>query len=895
MGMRLTAFVFIVAFLAAGLSRAGAQPDRPESSRRVVRTWNFDDAMSRVEPVPVGWFRAQDNPPERDRPGFPAWNIGRIAHGIARSGERSVMLPTKGGNTSMMLSAGAVPALPQADYAVRAFVRTDGLAFSRAGVAAWLLDENLRPIAGTSGRSDLVNTGGQWSEVTAHLRGHDQAAWLQIELLCLQPREFEAARSIHQVWPEDYSGAAYFDDVQVSQVPRVELIASAPANIFVGSEAPEVLLSVRDLTGEPLSVELVVLDLDGALVTRESIPAPEAGRLAAWRPGLPRFGWYSIRMTVSSEEEIVGERRMNLIWAPEVPAPDMKDRQSFGVVGESLSPTQRAALPEFLSRILAGSASLAVFTPGSSDDPPGAGIDPLSSDAERLLSQGADLTFVLTNLPRALTRDLRIDPDDPIPLLLAPDDPWIPYTSRTLSIFGERIRRWQLGPTGGEASARRANLPADIEVIRRKLRTQIPRPVLAVPWGLHTEPGAAAASADSLTIHWPVGVPASEIERGFGASFGGTSGIERTLWIDLPGARTFGARAAAVELARRASAAWAAGARRLTIDRAWEVFSDAPERLQPTPEAAIWRSLCAVLASSSIVGRLPVADGVTVYMVEPGAGGRGALIGWNDGADPEAAVIEGWLGDGIVTALDPFGNQRRIEWSEGSGHVVQLQEMPTIVSGVDIPLARFRAAARIEPPFLAARAERHQVEVVIENPWPVGITGRLRIAEPVEWTISPRVIPFVLTPGETARVSVEIAFAPGQEAGRQNLIAEVDLTAERRYPVMRWPMALDLGLPTVDLLPSYRIEPSPRSEGTDLVVSLLITNLSESPLTIEAFAQAPGYRAFEAPVSALEPGASVTRRFRFDGGGERLKGRMIRVGLKETTGTGRLNRSLHVE
>lgn len=106
---------------------------------------------------------------------------------------------------------------------------------------------------------------------------------------------------------------------------------------------------------------------------------------------------------------------------------------------------------------------------------------------------------------------------------------------------------------------------------------------------------------------------------------------------------------------------------------------------------------------------------------------------------------------------------------------------------------------------------------------------------------------------------------------------------------------LELGLPTVEMSPSYRIEPSPSGEGSDLVVSMLITNLGDSSLTVEAFAQAPGYRAFDAPVSGLEPGASITRRFRFDGGGERLKGRSVRVGLKEAIGTGRLNRTLRIE
>lgn len=893
--MRLNPSVLGLCLLAGFCHQACAQSVRPDAARRVVQTWNFDDPMSRVEPVPPGWFRAQDNPPERERPGFPGWNLPGISSDSAHSGQRSVVLHTKGGNTSLRLSAGAVPALPEADYSVRAMVRTDGLSHARGCVVVWLLDENLQPIEATRSRSARVNTGGSWVEVIAEARGDARAAWIQIELMLLQPREFEAARSVHQVWPEDFSGAAYFDDLVVSQVPRVELLSNAPANVFIGDDPPEVLLAVRDLTGEPLGMELAVFDVDGVETQRERMPAPENGRLVPWKPALTQFGWYSVRMEVSSSSAVVGRRRLDLVWSPELGAPDPGARHAFGVIGEGITPRQREGIAELLPRIFAGSASLSVFAPGSSDDLPGTGLDLLWRECERLLSQGIDVTFVLTNLPRTLTRELRIDPDDPIPMLLAKDDPWLPYLSRTLNVFGERVRRWQLGPTGGEAALTRADLAGDLEMIRRKLRTQIPRPVLSLPWNLSVGAAAVNGAADSIILTWPAGVPASEIESAYAMSVGESAErrVERTLHIEVPSSEVFGGRAAAIELARRTPSAWAAGARRLTIDRAWSIFPEAEDRLQPTPEAAVWRVMSSVLADTTIAGRLPVADGATVYMVEGPRGG--ALIGWNDSADPDAAVIRGWLGEGRVWAMDPFGNRREIARDEEGSHVVRLEEMPTIVTGVDVPLARFRAAVRVEPPFLAARAERHEVEIVIQNPWPIGITGRLRLAEPVEWTIAPRVIPFALGPGESARVPVELAFAPGQEAGRQRLIAEVDLTAERHYPVTRWALALDLGLPTVELSPSYRVEPSATGEGSDLVVSLLITNSSDSTLTVEAFAQAPGYRAFEAPVSGLGPGDSVTRRFRFEGGGERLKGRAVRVGLKETSGTGRLNRTLRVE
>lgn len=884
----------IGASIALGLcGPAPAQTARPAAAQRVVQTWDFEDALSRVEPVPVGWFRAQDHPPERDRPGFPAWNVPGITRAAARSGEHSIALPTRGGNTALRLSAGAVPALPDADYSVRAMVRTDALKHARAGIDAWLLDENLQPIARAPARSELINTGGEWTEISVRTRGERAAAWLQIELLLLQPREFESARTEHQVWPEDFSGAAYFDDIAVSQVPRVELFTNAPANIFVGDQPPELLVMVRDLTGEPLSLEIAVFDIDGVEVRRERMPVAEGGRIMPWKPSLPHFGWYSADMQVASSNTIVGRRRLDFLWSPDLRAPESGPKRGFGVIAENLTSEQRQGLVALLPRIFSGAAHLSVFAPGDADDAPGAGLEPLWRDSESLLSQGIDLTFVLTNLPRALTHELRIDPDSPIPMLLAPNDPWMPYLSKTLNVFGERVRRWQLGPTAGESALGRAGLTMELESIRKKLRTQIPRPVLVLPWSLSYAAADANTSADAMTITWPIGVPATEIAPAYLATTKDSETLERTLHIETPDEETFGGRAAANELTRRTVAAWAAGARRMAIDHAWRVYPEADDVLQPTPEAAVWRTLCSVLSESKVAGMLPVADGATVYMIEGPAGG--ALIGWNDSAEPDQAVIRGWLGDGVVTASDPFGNIIDSPRDEFGSYAIQLADMPVFVGGVDVPLARFRSGVRVEPAFLAARAERHQIEIVFENPWPVGITGRLRLAEPQEWTISPRVIPFVLAPGETARVPIELAFAPGQEAGRQRLIAEVDLTAERRYPVTRWPLLLELGLPTVEMTPSYRIEPSPSGEGEDLVVSMLITNLGDSSLTVEAFAQAPGYRAFDAPVSGLEPGASVTRRFRFDSGGDRLRGRSVRVGLKETGGTGRLNRTLKIQ
>lgn len=132
--------------LALGVACAVASPvlaqmDRPEAARRTVKSWDFEGDAGLFEPVPPGWFRAQDNPNTgRVRPGFPAFNAAILDAEVAASGRFSMRLPTRGGSTSLTLAAGVLPAIPDGDYSVVARVRTQGLEHARARIVAWFLD-----------------------------------------------------------------------------------------------------------------------------------------------------------------------------------------------------------------------------------------------------------------------------------------------------------------------------------------------------------------------------------------------------------------------------------------------------------------------------------------------------------------------------------------------------------------------------------------------------------------------------------------------------------------------------------------------------------------------------------------------------------------------------------
>ncbi|MGP1310746.1 MAG: hypothetical protein ACTS27_11165, partial [Phycisphaerales bacterium] len=219
------------------------------------------------------------------------------------------------------------------------------------------------------------------------------------------------------------------------------------------------------------------------------------------------------------------------------------------------------------------------------------------------------------------------------------------------------------------------------------------------------------------------------------------------------------------------------------------------------------------------------------------------------------------------------------------------------IEGVDVDLALFRAGFAVEPGFVPAEATVHQLDVVLRNPYPAGVSGRLRIAEPGNdrWKIEPRLFSFSIPPGGEQRLPVEVSFGLAEEAGVRTVVAEVELNAIREYPVLRIEAPLEIGLSTLQMTPTYTFVRNETGALADLVVTVSIINQGDRPTTLRAFAVAPGYAREQAPVSQLGPGQSTVLRFTYRDGAERLRGERVRVGLIEVDGAGRLNKSVTIE
>ncbi len=937
--------------------RGASEPqrvERPASAGRVVKFFGFEEradpgaANFNPEPVPVGWFRAQTNPPERERAGFPAGNQAGYDQTVARTGRVSMRLPTRGGSTALRLGGSALPVFAGADYVVSGYVRTEGLAHARAAITAQYLDGTGEPIAGSWRRSNLVaspragsaaETGG-WVAASVSLPGvFDRAAFIQIELLVLQPRGYLAASAAadQYVWKEDYEGAAWFDDLGVFQAPKVSLEPAGGTALLVSDEAPGAPLLtavVRDLTGEPMTATLRLLDLDDVELAREVRQLAPGGGQFPFTPALPGPGWYRGVMELSAGQMLIGSRECALLWlrpmqseALGMPRPTPAEAERFGLAFSTLHPARYREAAAWVKALGVGAATIPLWPAGEPSPPHLNQRAAFRGLIDGLLRDGVSVSLWFAAVSPELAGRLRIDAGDPLALVALDKKEWLPGLLDVLDQYGQRISQWQIGSHANRNHLLSPQLGMRAAPFRDVLARLVPGPQLSVPWRAEWPwpDGASTSGIDAVAMALPreyqVGaIPEAVARWRAEAGAAGSAGVhDGRLTVDIEHAEgeVYGRSAEATDLARRAITLWASVGEardtslgrvpaRLQLTDAWITGEDENGRgaARPTPTAAVWRSMVAHLAARRVVGQLPAPPGVRCYILadaerrstDDTAGVQsGALALWNESADPAVASVSAYLGLGRVSAVDLFGNVRALMPVDAAGmYKIPAGPMPVFVEGIDPNLALFVQGFRVVPEFVPASATEHEHTLTLRNPWPVRISGEVLLVPPASsragargWRFTPSsAMPFSIAPGETQSLPFAFSFSQSEEAGPRQLAAQVRLSADRVYPPLRMSAPITIGLKDLDV--SSVAVLGPGSSGPDATVITTVTNAGATARTLQVDVAAPGQAPQRQPISNLAPGETAVRRFGFPGAAGVLGGKRVRVSVSDAEGTERL-------
>lgn len=867
--------------------------DRTGVLDRVVRQFRFEDRE--VAPVDLPAFFHRVGPAfsmesERDatisaRPGFPLFGRMSLSDDRPYEGRWCFQFQLDGGSMAARVPPKVIPVLPGADYEVSVMVRTDGLEHARARLVAMLYDQQGTLIPGTTVRSTLLRTDGEWERVSVRLPADRSiTADLVIELQVLQPEQFTPAEP-GKPRLRDVRGRASFDELIIRHVPRVEIATTAPGDTFIAdadqTHPVELLLTVHDMTSAELSARLRVHDLAGNIMLEETMPVGRSTIRVRKKFDVDRLGFYSAEVEVREADQIIARRQRDFIV---IPARSSR-RPPTGLFGVSLEDEPLHRLPhdaDLLMQLGLGTAIVPAWTEDLTLDGVDERYQALREIVEPMLLHGVEVIFALPTLPNELASELAFDRSQVLDGL-ARSEAWLPYLEPMLINLGERIHRWQIGRSGTTTGFWRDDLADTADRASAGFRRLVSRPVVLLPWSAEQATDASLPPMSGLSMRVPHQLPASSL--GDFAQDWPLDEREMVVLVEPLPATQYAAASRLADASRRALELWRAGAPSMVLPSPW---TNAEEE-RPDPILAVWSALGTLLENRVFDREVPYARGTTTWLLDGTADALPMLVAWREEANDASAAIHAKLADGPVTVIDVFGNRQSVPLVDNR-HLIPLSELPVFIEGIDAELARFREGLAISPAIVPSLQKRHEHELVLHNPWPVMITGSVRVAEPDDWEYLPRRHSFAIAPDDEIRLPIALTFGRAELTGPKQIVLDLSLQADRPY---RLDVAVEyeITMPNISASPLWRIVTT--SDGQrDVLIDYYITNTGDRPVTLDAYLLAPNYPRERRIISGLAPGSTAIRSFYLADGLNRLAGEQVFLGAIEVEDGARLNQSI---
>ncbi|MDB5297083.1 MAG: hypothetical protein JWO31_3066 [Phycisphaerales bacterium] len=651
----------------------------------MIRAFDFEERrLGNAEALPMYWTKVVG-------PGYPHYVNGRLTTDAAHGGRYSFRLDLNGGSVAYRYAADRIPVLPGAHYRVEGQVRTTVMPQARARLSGYLVDVDGHPIPASVRHTvpyaaDAPDA--EWRPLGLELSADDpKAAYLVLEVGLLQPAEY-AASTLGQraLNAQDVYGTAWFDDLTVSQVPRVAMTTDRPGNVFGRGDPIRLTVRVDDRFTDDLAARIVVADADGRPVyqqtgTTDLARAEQVGpgrkRLRLDLPELPA-GWYRATLTMTSRGQPLGTQAVAFVQLADAATPTVRPDRRFGFTATDLSPEAWDTLPDLLPSLAAGRVKLAFWGPqGDALEADPARFDEL---LDRLQARGVVPTASLLDLPPELARRLapegnvgvteargvgvkagesRSYPDTPIPRhpdtspsswpLLARADPkeWQPRLAFLVSRHANHLDHWQLGRDGDESFVTDPDARRAYDAVRAEFRRLVQRPDLAMPWPAWYERTAAAPDSIALSVPastvLPSQVPLYLNDGGAVAgrstsaatatsSASGTAAPPRNVSVSLSWLDTtrYGRAERLRDMAQRVVQTLATGAGRIDLPLPLAVRRE-QDLLVPEPaeDLIVLRTIVTALAGTTYKGKVTIADDVEAFLFD--RDGQGVLAVWDRG------------------------------------------------------------------------------------------------------------------------------------------------------------------------------------------------------------------------------------------------------------------------
>ena len=788
----------------------------------------FDESWDRGFGLwPKSWTRLHG-------PEYPHYVTIKMADdATAPCGGRCLEITLDGG--AAVARSPQIPVAAAFDWVLEAQVQTRGLRHDQAFLSLTFLDEMRQPLATVV--SEKIGAATTWKKVRlGPISPPDERVRSAIIGLHLEPKSLRAGA--------DLKGSAAFGDVWLGRLPRLTMGTGRAPSLFTWHEPITVTCRASGCPAEGCQVALDLEDAMGRRLARVERPLqfapssgtapPSKGKLpekeqvllgaASWQPPLPGPGFYRVRAALIGHA--APPCRQTTSMAVVEPAAPGQGSEFGWIVSTTAWPTSSAVLSDWLEQSGLGWVKLPLcYDPPASD----AARDAGRTLVARLAAQRMRMVGVLCRA-EADTAPSADEGQDLLPadVFLAPERTWLPLLEPVLAAWDRSIRCWQLGDDRDSSFAGCAQLAEKIAQAQAAMNQSGRDVRLALGWGSAQRLDAATAAK---LPQWTVVTPLPR----------GRDDVEKR----------------AADLVRQMIAAKRGKAEAIFLADPWD-----PDRGVVGPDGLPgelflpWRTTAVQLGGADFLGSLDLPGGSHNALFD--RSGHALLCVWNDRPGEETL----YLGEN-PRQLDVWGHSVLPPANSG-GHVLKVDRLPTFVSGLSLPIARWQMAFALEQDHIPSiPSQPHRVGLRLTNTFAVKVRGRAELAGPDGWTIEPRRIDFQLNPGQAAQFPCQITLAADATAGAHLLRAKIAITADRPYEFATC-RRLEVGLGDV-----YVETATALNAQNQLHIALRMVNRGDTVVDFRCQLYAPGRPRQQADVVELSRG-SVRKEFVLPGGPDLL-------------------------
>ncbi|MGB0714558.1 MAG: hypothetical protein ACPGXK_01690 [Phycisphaerae bacterium] len=847
------------------ISDAGQSP-----SRRVIYDFDFAEAdEGNIESVPKFWEAVR-------LPGFPNYTDGKFDMEVGHAAPPSFALHCSGRNVAYAYSGPDTRVRRNTDYGVEAFIRTRDLRGSRACLSAHFLDRRGLPIPGTVVRSRFIGdeeTRGEWVRIQfflpsapVHARTIGLMAWVFQE-----PVWDNSAKPKRHITLADVHGKAWFDDITVYAMPRVELATTDPGNILADDRDPTLRIVVADFEDTSLSAKLSIFAADGGLAGLQTIKPsigldmqPNFISVQPLHPGL----YTAVLRVFSHDREVV---RRTLTFARVAAGGNWNSGfgRSFGVV---LTPGRRPdhdAEFALLSGLGIGSAKIPVWNGLPESAPDRQERRATDQFLQALIQNGFSLAGVFAGSPGPVVQQDGPYPRPLLELLSGPLSAWQDHMAAVVVPYAGVFDWWQIGPDNEQEMPEMVQLRAAIGQLREAMRQFVTVPRL----GLATQAWHGNYDAIRSVDYHTVAIGDETSVDAFPTLLreARSMGHEQvSLFLEDPPDAAY-ARVPFLSIwSQRVVQAYYAGAATVYVEQPWRVRDRHGGRTaEPNENYLALRTLTRALGGKKPGQSLFIADGVTCLAFHEGD--LSTLVLWDENAPLEGHYRPIQLGQ-ADEYTDMWGRSRSIPKLNDGRHVLKLSPMPLIVEGVERWLVDLRDSFRLEPEFVMTGTELEQFDLMVRYQGEQQLSGIIALDGPEDWEFNRQEQPIQMTPQRVERKEFEVQFPHNAIAQRATFRARLKLTRPQYY--FDLPLRVSLGLADV------AVAASSFYEGDDVILSHTVTNRSDEVLDLRSTAIVPGKERKYRPFTNLRPGETQTVEYRFRADSLRT-GQRVRLAIRE--------------